>query len=518
MRAVSPSEMAIFDENCEYLGVCRLILMENAGRAVAAEAANLLGGSVEGRQVVVFSGIGNNGGDGFVAARHLAGMGAKVRVILLGRAKDIRTDEARVNWKILENMRMSVKLSQVRSVDELLAMRDEIVRADLVIDAIFGTGLHGKIREPYATAIDLINEVKGPKIAVDLPSGLDPETGLVHHKAVRADLTVSMHAAKPGLLVADAEKYVGRLVVAGIGMPPEAELVVGPGDVRAVVRRRKPYARKGEHGRVLVVGGCDEYSGAPALTALASLRMGADLAIVAAPESVADAIRSYSPNLIVRRLEGRRLSRRNLPKLRELLQYCHSVAIGPGLGLAEETASAVSEFLAIAVGEKPVVVDADAIKALAKRPVKLSRGKVVITPHAGEFKILTGIELAPPEKLRERIGQVSASAEKLGAVLLLKSHEDIISDGKRYKVNWTGNPGMTVGGTGDVLTGIVATLLAWGVEPFRAGCAAAYVNGAAGDLAVKELGYHITATDVLEKIPEVMREFEEPTLGLLKTG
>ncbi|HDM26794.1 MAG TPA: NAD(P)H-hydrate epimerase, partial [Candidatus Bathyarchaeota archaeon] len=134
MRAVSPSEMAIFDENCEYLGVCRLILMENAGRAVAAEAANLLGGSVEGRQVVVFSGVGNNGGDGFVAARHLAGMGAKVHVILLGRAKDIRTDEARVNWKILENMRMSVKLSQVRSVDELLAIRDEIVRADLVID------------------------------------------------------------------------------------------------------------------------------------------------------------------------------------------------------------------------------------------------------------------------------------------------------------------------------------------------------------------------------------------------
>ena len=515
METITPMDMAVVDENSDYLGVPRRLLMENAGRAVAAEVARRLG-SAAGRRVVVLAGLGNNGGDGFVAARHLAALGARVTAILLGAPEEIRTAEARANWLVLERMKLSVRAVYVRSADELLSFREDVLRADAVIDAIFGTGIRGRIREPHSTAIDLINGAEGLKVSVDVPSGLNPETGEVHDKAVRADVTVTMHRAKPGLV--GRREYVGDLVVADIGVPPEAELMVGPGDVRAAVKPRRPYAKKGDHGRVLVVGGSVEYSGAPALTAMASLRAGADLAIVAAPEAVADAIRAYSPNLVVRRLSGERLTQRDLPRLMELLDYCTSVAVGPGLGLDEETVGATSTFLGEASRRRPLVVDADAIKALARNPVDLSGGRVVITPHAGEFQTLTGRRLEAPGRLAERVKQVVDAAGELGVVLLLKAHEDIISDGRRYKVNTTGNPGMTAGGTGDVLTGVVAAILGWGVEPFRAACASAFINGMAGDLAVAEKGYHITATDVIEKIPEVMRRFEKPVVGSVGLG
>ena len=522
MRPITSLEMAVADENAVFLGVPRRLLMENAGRAVAEELARRLGG-LEERKVVVVAGLGNNGGDGLVAARHMAGMGARVAVILLGREDAIRTPEARANWDVLKNMPLSIRLFQARSREELCRAWDELGagEADAIVDAVFGTGLRGPIRSPFSDAIELMNASRAIVVAVDVPSGLNSDTGEPSSPTVRADITVCMHRPKTGLLRPGAERFVGELVVADIGMPPEAELVVGPGDVRAHISpTRPPHSKKGDFGRILVVGGGPDYSGAPALSALAALRAGSDLAVVAAPRTVANVIRSFSPNLIVRALRSDRLSPDDVRDVLALAERSTCMVIGPGLGTDEETFEAVHEIISRAARVLPLVVDADAIKALAAKPVDLSGSKTVITPHAGEFKLISGAELPGPEDLRGRMKAVEAFARRMGAVILLKAHEDIISDGERTKLNLTGNPAMTVGGTGDVLTGVVASLMARGLGPFEAACIGAFVNGMAGDIAAQELGYHITATDVIDRIPLVLRAYErvEPGSPALRAG
>ena len=515
METISSREMGIVDENCVFLGLPRSLLMENAGRAVAEELARRLGGA-RGRKIVVVAGLGNNGGDGLVAARHLASMGAEVHVILLGREGAIRTEEARANWSVLKRMSLTVGLHQAPTAEELRSAWEGIGAggADAVVDAIFGTGLRGPVRSPFSEAIELINSARGLVVAVDVPSGLDPDEGRPSEPTVRAHITITMHKPKPGLLKPEAHPFVGELIVANIGIPPEAELVVGPGDLRAYLRpRRPPHAKKGDFGRVLVIGGGPDYSGAPALSALAALRTGADLALVAAPRSVAHVIRSFSPNLIVRTLSSDRLTQDDVPFLTELTRHATSVVVGPGLGTDEDTFEAIRAFLDAVKGLRPLVIDADAIKALAAKPVDLSGSRTVITPHSGELRLLTGSEVPPPGDLKARMDFVREVARAMGITVLLKAHEDVISDGERLKINITGNPGMTVGGTGDVLTGIIATFLSWGLGPFEAACLGAFVNGMAGDLAIRELGYHITATDVIERIPAVLKAYEEPEPG-----
>ncbi|MEM3436992.1 MAG: NAD(P)H-hydrate dehydratase [Nitrososphaerales archaeon] len=510
MSTITPEEMAIADENSEYLGVPRLLLMENAGRAIADVVKERLKKNQKSK-VVIVAGTGNNGGDGLACARHLAGQ-ADVMIILLGRAEEIKTEEASKNWQIIEKMFLNVRYAQASDVQSLMNLRSEIEDADIIIDAIFGTGIKGKIREPFSSAIDIINSARGFKIAIDVPSGLDPLTGDIHDKSVKADITVTLHKMKSGLI--DKKEITGNIVIAPIGMPPEAEILTGPGDVRYSMKPRDKYSKKGDFGRLLIVGGSREYSGAPTLAALAALRTGVDIAIIATPKSVADVIRSFSPNLIVRRLKDDYLTVEDIPELKSLAERCTSVLIGPGLGLEEETKTAILSFMKELEKDKPMVIDADALKALSEEPTCLKNYPVIITPHAGEFEIVTHSKIAPPEKLRDRIDQVKREAKRMGLTILLKAHEDIISDGDHYKINLTGNPGMTVGGTGDVLSGIAATLLAWGVKPFRAACAAAFVSGFAGDLAVKDKGYHIVATDVIKKIPKVLKKFDTPLFAI----
>jgi NAD(P)H-hydrate epimerase len=231
---------------------------------------------------------------------------------------------------------------------------------------------------------------------------------------------------------------------------------------------------------------------------------------VASPKSVADVIRSFSPNLIVRRLKDDYLTLKDIPELKGLAERCNSIAVGPGLGLEEETKVAILSFMKEVGKDKPMLVDADALKALSEEPECLKDYPAIITPHAGEFEIVTHSKIAPPDRLEDRIEQVKKEAKRMGLTILLKGHEDIISDGDRFKIKTTGNPGMTVGGTGDVLSGIASTFLAWGTKPFRAACAAAFVSGFAGDLAVRDRGYHIVATDVVDKIHEVLKKFDTP--------
>lgn len=493
MRALTSLDLSIIDDNSEYLGVSRLQLMENAGAAVARHVKPRLRGG----RILVLCGPGNNGGDGMVAARHLAPF-ARVTAVLLARAEAIRTKEARANFEALRSMASTVELVVDPCAERAPALLES---ADAVIDAIFGTGLKSEVRGPYRRVIEAVNNSGAAlKVAVDVPSGLDADTGEVLGVAVEADVTVTFHAAKPGLLREEARRYVGELVVEPVGIPPEAELICGPGDSIAATKPRRPWSKKGDFGRVLVIGGSETYTGAPALTALASLRMGVDLAAVAVPEEVAGSVRAFSPNLIVVPYKGRRLTPGSLEEVLRVAERFEVVAIGPGLGLAEETMEASLRLIRALSPSKPMVIDADALKALAADIRSVKGGKVVLTPHAGELRAITGESVG--EKVEERVEAAKRLSFTAGCTVLLKGHVDIVSDGERVKVNRTGNPGMTVGGTGDVLTGVTAAFLAWTGDPFRAACAAAFVNGLAGDLVAMEKGYHILATDLLDALPK----------------
>jgi len=507
-QVIKVRDMYIAEENARALGISSLQMMEVAGRSVADVVTKYVGC---GKRVVVVCGLGNNGGDGFVAARYLSCRGYDVSVALLGDPKDIRTDEARRNWSTLQLMNCIEKVV-IKEVDDLQVLRSLLMSTDCVVDAILGIGVRGTVRGIYAKCIELINSIreerKIPIVSVDVPSGLSADTGEVLGQAIKATVTVTFHKVKEGLL--KAKEYSGDVIVVDIGIPPEAELLVGPGDARYTLPKWSPYVKKGDRGRVLVIGGSVEYSGAPALTALAALSAGVDLVIVATPSTVASVVRSYSPNLIVKALPGDYVSPRHIPTLLELVNRADVVAIGPGLTTVDDVRDAVTELMKyLKESGKSVVIDADGIKVLRERHDLLYE-KAVVTPHAGEFRILTGQELPPPDKLEERCEVAIEWARKLGCTLLIKGPQDIVTDGKVLKINATGNQAMAVGGTGDVLTGLVAALLCWST-PVRAAAVAAFINGLAGDLAVREMGGRITATDLLKYIPRVFRLFEVPS-------
>jgi len=490
---ITSREMRALEMNSEYYGVSRLQLMENAGRSVADEIASRF--KPKNTRVAVFCGSGGNGGDGFVAARHLTCLGFKVEVILAGKSSEIVDEEARRNWLALQTLKDTIALHEV--YDSTLIPS---VKAEVVVDALLGIGLKGILRPPILQLVRKINEMKAFCISVDVPTGINSDSGEVLGDAVRANLTVTFYKMKPGLM--KAEEYAGETIIRDIGLPPEFERFAGPGDVSLVVKPRPSEAHKGDFGRLLVIGGSEVFSGAPALVAMAALRAGVDLTYVAAPEKTAHAISSMSPALITVKLEGKHLSSSNTPIIKQYLEISTAVAMGPGLGLHRETREAVKEVMKLIEEEKiPLLLDADGIKAFAefKREVDWP---LVLTPHAGEYEILTGKRL--PKDLEERAEEVQKTARKLGATILLKGHVDVISDGKQVKFNFTGNPGMTVGGTGDVLSGIVGAFLAQGAAPFEAAVAGAFINGAAGDFVWSEKGYHMIPTDLLEWIPRVM--------------
>jgi len=491
-KAITSSEMNALELNAEYLGVSALQLMENAGHAVSLEVAARFKSS---DSVIVVAGVGRKGGDGFVAARHLASRGFKVTVILMSKPEDIVSENAKKNWESIVRMRDTVKTIIVYG-SSLISKLD----AKVIIDALLGFGVSGPLRSPLLQAVKAINKSKAFKVAIDLPTGVNPDNGQILGDAVVADLTVTFHRPKVGLL--KASKYVGELSVAGIGIPREAETYVGPGDVLIVRKPRPTESHKGDFGRLLIIGGNETFAGAPTLVALAALRVGVDLAYVAAPNKTAHDIASMAPDLITVKLEGEHLNPRNVEVIEEWLKRSDAVVFGPGIGLHEDTVKAVGEVISvIGKAKKPLLLDADALKAFPRSKRKIDF-PVVFTPHSGEFEILTG--KTPPKELQKRVECVQEAAKTLKAVILLKGPVDIISNGEAVKLNFAHNPGMTVGGTGDVLSGIVGAFLAQGFDPFRSAVAGAFVNGAAGDFVARETGYHMMPTDLIKWIPTVI--------------
>ncbi|ELZ85978.1 putative yjeF family carbohydrate kinase [Haloferax elongans ATCC BAA-1513] len=464
--------MAAVDLNAESLGVPRKQLMESSGNAVARACRDL---ADPGSTVAIVAGRGNNGGDALVTARFLKAY--DVTVHLLGRPETISTDIARENWDALVAAE-----ADVRTVTDSADL--DLGDPDVVIDAMLGTGVTGALREPEATAARAINDTDATVLAVDVPSGVDADTGEAEGVSVAADHVVTFHDDKPGLDALDCE-----VTVADIGIPDAAELFTGPGDLIALGRDSQSH--KGDHGDVLVVGG-GPYTGAPALAAQAALRAGADLARVAAPEHVAREIQGYSENLIVSGFSGAHLTPDHVPDLLELAADRDVVVFGPGLGDADATLDAVGSFLADFDGT--AVVDADALQVV---PEVDTDATLICTPHQGELQKMGG-ETANDWDARCEL--VRDFAGELGHVLLVKGAYDIVSDGDDVRVNRTGNPGMTVGGTGDVLAGVTGAL-ACVLPPLDAAAVGAYVNGRAGDVAVEEFGGGLVATDVLNRVP-----------------
>jgi NAD(P)H-hydrate epimerase len=492
--SITSREMRALEINAEYFGVSLLQLMENAGRNVALEVSSRFKPD---KSVAIFCGLGGNGGDGFVVARHLGSMGFKVTVILAGKGKEIAHKAALENWNALQFLKESVSICEI--ADSSLIPN---VDAEIFVDALLGTGTKGRLKPPILQLVEKINASNAFKVAVDVPTGIDSDTGEVLGDAVKANITVTFHKTKEG--IENAKDYVGELIVKDIGLPRELEEYSGPGDVMLITKSRPSESHKGDFGRLLVIGGSETFSGAPTLVALAALRTGVDIAYLAAPTKTAYAISSLSPDLITLKLDGDHLNLGNVPALKTYLKTVDAVVLGPGIGLHSETKGFVKSIVeAVEKVGKPLLLDADGLKAFAefKRPFKVP---LVLTPHAGEYALLTGRKL--PEDFKERAYDVQKTAAELSAVILLKGPIDVISDGRRLKFNFTGNPGMTVGGTGDVLSGIVGAFLAQKADPFEAAVAGAFVNGAAGDFVLEERGYHMVATDLIDWIPKVLND------------
>ncbi|WP_423998801.1 NAD(P)H-hydrate dehydratase [Haloarcula salina] len=476
------SEMGVVDENAEALGVPRKQLMESSGHAVARAVRGL---SDAGDSVTIVAGRGNNGGDALVTARFLDDF--DLRVLLLGRAETITTDISRENWEALQRAEYPTE-----TVTDSATL--DLGDPDLFVDAMLGTGIAGDLREPEATAAAAMNEGDATVLSVDVPSGLDAETGRLAENAVRADHVVTFHDTKPGLPDLDVP-----VTVADIGIPDAAELFVERGDLSRL--ERDPASHKGDNGEVLVVGG-GPYTGAPALSAQAALRGGADLVRVACPAAVAREIQGYSENLILRPYDGECLAPAHVDRLADLAAAHDTLVLGPGLGDADATLDAVRELLSAFDGT--AVVDADALSVV---PEVETEADLICTPHQGE---LVGMGGETADDWRDRIDLVESFAAEIGQTLLVKGPYDVVSDGERTRVGRTGNPGMTVGGTGDVLAGVTGAL-ACVQDPFDAAAIAAYAVGRVGDRVVDDNGYGLVATDLLDEIPRVLwqRDAEE---------
>ena len=501
---ISGKEIKVLDRNAEFYGVPTIELMENAGKGAADFIIEEL--KSKDKDVLFFCGTGNNGGDGFVAARYLAKK-FNVSLFLTGKKKDIRTDISKENFQKLKNVKM-YDVDALNKIDALLS------KNNIVVDSMLGIGLSGELREPFSSLVKKINKVKNKTIiSVDVPTGLGTNT------AIKPDYTITFHDLKTGM----NKQNSGDIKMVDIGIPKKAVEYAGPGELSTFYPRPKKDSHKGENGRLLVVGG-GPYYGAPALSSFAAQRTGIDLIFVATPKKVARAITSYSPllikpvrlaediaklssTLIVKELNNENhLVSNDIKIVETLIGKVDALLIGPGLGSEKETQMAVEKIIALFVkNKKPIVIDADAIKAIGKNPALIKNSKSVITPHAGEFKELTGIKLS--NKLDERKKNVKKWAQKLGVTILLKGSIDIISNGKETKLNDVHNKGMTVGGTGDVLAGIIGALLSKDVEPFNAARIGIFINGAAGNNAFKKRSYGLIATDVIDEIPEILKKY-----------
>ena len=499
MKLYTAEEMSRADRGAQDLGIPGGVLMERAGAGMARVALEHF---APGRALVI-SGGGNNGGDGFVIARELRRAGVEVRVL---PTKSEYAGDPGVNFEILRSLDV-----ELVGPDDL---QGEIGRADLVVDALLGTGFSGEVRQREAALIRGVNDASAPVLAVDVPSGIDGATGEVGGVAIRANLTVCAHAAKVGCAISPGREHAGEVVVVDIGIPPEADvepslLWTDAASVRGAIPRIRDPAHKYSAGALLVVAGSRAMTGAPVMVVRGAQRTGCGIVFLATPESAAAAIDLQLTEALVYGVpdnEEGSMTAEALERILEQAGRASAAVVGPGMGTDEEGRRLVEGILREV--EIPVLLDADAITnlagtdALAKR-----RHPSVVTPHAGELGRLVGE--GAKEVSTRRLHYARRAAEEYGCCVLLKGSDTLVAEGGRVAVNSTGNVALATAGTGDVLSGVIGALLSRGMEAYEAARAGAWAHGRAAELWLAETDWpheSLLATDLLPHLPLAVDE------------
>jgi ADP-dependent NAD(P)H-hydrate dehydratase / NAD(P)H-hydrate epimerase len=506
MRVVTGMEMREVDRRAiKEHKIPSLDLMEAAGRAVAHRAEVILQNMGAGN-ILVVAGTGNNGGDGFVAARYLHDTGHTVTVLVAGSEQDVKGDAA-VNLKKLEGL-----ITPVFNPDKS-SLQAACVESDLVIDAIFGTGFHGKTPDAARNPICVINNAGSYVLAVDVPSGVDADTGRTGGAVVEADETITFGLPKLGCVIYPGAAYTGKMTVVDIGLPPSLTQTAGnierttPEEMAALLPARDPQAHKKSVGRVLVIAGSRGMTGAAALTAMTALRAGAGLVTLACPATLQEIYEVKLTEVMTVGLSDTGDGALDADAVHEVLKLIPDydvLLVGPGLGRDPATVIAVRDIVAKTTA--PLVLDADGLNALATADgaaiIKDRAGQIIITPHPGELARLTGKATADIQT--DRLAAAAETASELNVITVLKGAATVVSaPDRRVSLNSTGNPGMASAGTGDVLAGLIGGLWAQHMSAAGAAILGAHLHGAAGDLAALDLTeYSLVANDLLEYIPD----------------
>lgn len=515
--AVTAPEMQAMDrQTIESFGIPGIVLMENAGRGATRFFMERVYATAPGK-VALVAGRGNNGGDGFVMARYLAGMGIPVTVYLLAKCEGVRGDAA-ANLKLLEPL--NVEVIEMPEAGDLDRHKSAMVHASCWIDAMFGTGLKSEVRGRFAQMLDFINSLGRPVFAVDIPSGINSDTGQVCGTAIRATATATFAFAKIGHLVTPGAEYTGHLRVIDIGIPRHVVSGVAPAQhvingrlVRQLLPKRSLAAHKGTCGHVLVAAGARGKTGAAAMTSEGALRAGAGLVTLACPARVQPVLASKLTEVMTAAIGNNEPGSFDAGAAARILALSEGktcLALGPGIGTDPGTVETVGRLITDC--KIPMVIDADGLNCLAGGALSWqAKAPVILTPHPGEMARLTGQSTATIQS--DRLGAARRLAHETRAVVILKGARTIVAapDGK-CGINLSGNPGMAAGGMGDVLTGLVAGFLAQGLAPFEAAQAAVWVHGAAADELARTRGpWGYTAGEVLGHVPQIIsRLVEQP--------
>lgn len=511
MKLTTVEEMRDIDRKAiEQIGIPEVVLMENAAREVYNTLQGLIKG-VEGKRICTVAGTGNNGGDAFGAARHIANAGGRPIVFVLGSIEKM-SPSAATNFNAICNMGIEVfRLDSEKAWDKLLLV---LRTSQAVIDGLLGTGFHGRLRQEAKRLIEIVNRSRLPVVAIDVPSGVNADNGQVEDAAIRAAATITLGTPKWGMMFAPGSLCCGRLLSNGIGIP--AGLLGGAhirqellqeGAVRSWMLCRPADSHKGNCGRILLVAGSRGMTGAAVLASEAAMCIGAGIVTLACANSLNDILEAKLTEVMTYPVEDHGCGFLTADNLAELLQIAadyDAVLIGPGLGRKESTCQLVRDFVARV--KKPVVLDADGIYAFREQGDLLAGCAYppILTPHMGEMAALLGISVA---ELKEQLLELARDAAKeYGCTLVIKSETTIIvnPEGIAYVAN-TGNPGMATAGCGDVLAGIIAGLQRQTAEG-RAALAGVYIHGRSGDLAYQEKGNCLIAGDIIKEIPRVIKE------------
>jgi len=513
MLLVTAAEMREMDRlTIEEVGIPGRILMETAGRGATDFFLERFP-EARGRKVGILAGSGNNGGDGHVMARLLSGKCVDATVFLLSDRKKVKGDAA-ANLDLL--FRLNIPVVVIPEASAFQRMKARLRKIDIWIDAFLGTGLKSDVTGYPAAVIDFINSTGKPVFSVDIPSGLDADTGTPKGTCIRARATATFGHLKMGCALFPGAEHAGEVRVVDIGIPPQVTRRVAPKQIlisaehlRTLIRRRPPEAHKGTTGHVLIIAGSTGKTGAAAMTAMAVLRTGTGLATLGIPGSLHGAVAPQVLEAMTAPLPESEPGILTDAALEAVLALCADkdcLALGPGLGTAEGTVRLVSGL--VRKCRIPMVIDADGLNCLAEQTEILAqkRTSIVLTPHPGEMGRL--LKQTPQEIRKDRVTAARILAETFGVTVVLKGAGTVIADPNgRVHINPTGNPGMASGGMGDALTGIIAGWIAQGLRPDQAAQAGVYLHGAAADALFRGRGpFGYLASDLISLIPAQIRE------------